>query len=242
MREEAKRLCETPLGQRVRRKALVEKADRRLQARVAQVRVKIRQCRGHDHALVADRHGRQAGNIGFAILEVILGASPREEQAPIEAAALHAFRRVDEHLLDARQRLERDLAARRRVGRHLAPAGHFEARFPNGRLDHGARCRRGRLVMAQKYGAGRETIGEREAQFLAHAAQESKWKLDQQAAAVAGLAIRGHGTAMREPGQRGDRGLHDGVTGQIVEIGDQPETAAVALERRVVKPCRTSLY
>ena len=46
VREETKRLRETPFGQRVRRKPLVEQADGRFEPRVAQVRVAFGSWRG----------------------------------------------------------------------------------------------------------------------------------------------------------------------------------------------------
>ncbi len=242
--KESERLCETPFRQSIRREPLVEQADGGFQARVAQVRVKLRQRPGHDHPLVADRDRRQAGDIRFPVVEAILRTPPREKQAPVEAAALHSFGRVHENLLDARQGLECDLAASRRIGRHLAPAGDLETGLADGGLDHGARRRRNRLVVAQEYGPGGESIGEREAQFLADLAEKAKRKLDQQPATIAGLAVRSDGTAMREAGQGSDRRLHHEVARQIVEIGYQPEAAAVALERGAIEPCCscTSLY
>ena len=96
--------------------------------------------------------------------------------------------------------------------------------------------------MAQEYGSGRKALRELETKFFAHLAEKAKWKLDQQPATVTGLAVRGDGAAMCEAGQRIDCRFHDEMTRQIVKIGDQPEATAVALERRVVEPCCTSLY
>ena len=156
--------------------------------------------------------------------------------------ALHAFGCVDEDLLDTRQGLQGHFAARRGVGRNFAPAGNLEPRLADGRFDHRARGRRDRLVVAQEHGAGGEPRREREPELLADLAQETERELDQEAATVAGLAVRTDGTTMRQAGQRRNRGPYDEMTGQVIEIGDQPETAAVTLERRVVKPCCISLY
>ncbi len=46
---------------------------------------------------------------------------------------------------------------------------------------------------------------------------------------------------MRQARQRRDRGFDHEVAGDIVEIGDQAEAAAVALECRVVEVFRFSL-
>ena len=60
-------------------------------------------------------------------------------------------------------------------------------------------------------------------------AQEAGRALQQQAAAVAGLAIGGDGAAMREAVERGDGGLHHPMRGLVIEAGDQPKTAGIAL-------------
>jgi len=45
-----------------------------------------------------------------------------------------------------------------------------------------------------------------------------------------GLAIRGDRAQVREPRKRSDRRLDDPMTRVVIEIGDQPEAAAVTLE------------
>ena len=167
--EKAERLRKPPLRQRVGREALVKQADRGLEPRVAQVREKVREHARHDHALVADRHRRQARDVGIGAGEIFLGAAPAEEQAPVEAAALHAGRRIDVDLLDPRQRLQRLLAAHRRVRRHLAPARDFEPDLGQRGIDGVAR--RGRLlrVLRQEYGADGKAFAERKAEFFANA-------------------------------------------------------------------------
>src|SRR5690606_19850349 len=84
----------------------------------------------------------------------------------------------------------------------------------------------------------RETLGRRDAAFAGDRAQEAGRCLHEDAAAVAGLAVGGDRAAMREPGQRADRGLDDPVRRVVVEARDQAEAAAIALESRIVKsPC-----
>ena len=62
-----------------------------------------------------------------------------------------------------------------------------------------------------------------------HRAQESGRLLDQQAAAVAGLAVGGDRAAMGQAVQRADGRLHHPVAGAIVETRDQAEPARVLL-------------
>ena len=104
----------------------------------------------------------------------------------------------------------------------------------NSRLDHGAGGSRDCPVVTQEDGTGGESLGKREAEFLAHLTQKTKRKLDQQAATVAGLAIRRDGATMGQARQRRDRSFHYEVARYIVQVCDQPEAAAVVLECRVV--------
>ena len=60
-------------------------------------------------------------------------------------------------------------------------------------------------------------------------AQEFFGTFQQQAAAVAGLAVGGDGAAMGQAVERGDGGAHQPMARLVVEIGDQAEPAAVAL-------------
>ena len=143
------RLCQFPLRQRVRREALVEDADRRLEPRILQIRIEIRQHAGHHHALVADRCRRQAGDVGV-VPQRILGTATAKEQSPVEATSRHAFGRIDEELFDPRQRPERELAADRRIDRHSAPAGEFEAGPMHGVFEDLAR----ELIERLRAGAG----------------------------------------------------------------------------------------
>ena len=122
--------------------------------------------------------------------------------------------------------------------RYLTPAGHLEVCVGDRRIDAVAYGRRLFFVGRQEHRAGGETGGELHAGFRADGTEEALRELDQQAAAVAGLAIGTNGAAVRQPCQRGDGGRHNPVALRIVEVRNETEAAAVAFELRVVKASR----
>ncbi len=241
MGQEAKRLREAPLRQRVRREALVKDADRRLEPLVPQVRVKVGQRGRHDHAFVADRDRRQTRNVGIAFAETLFGTAPRQEQPAIEAASRHAVRCVDEYLLDVGQRLQRLVAAYRGIDRHDTPARDLEADLADCGGYHLARIVDSGFVLAQEHRARRKAFIKTESELLADRAHERLREFDQQAAAIAGLAVSGNCAAMGQAGERGDRRFDDPVTRHIVEVGDEAEAAAVLLVCRVIETFHVSL-
>ena len=124
----------------------------------------------------------------------------RRNSARLNDRVLHARRRVDEHLLDARQCLQRLLAAGGRIDRHLAPAGNVEAGFGHRRVDRVAFTASARhRSWLQEHGAGGEAFRDGDAGTRAATRAGTPSGFEQQAAAVAGLAVRRHGAAVRQP-------------------------------------------
>ena len=76
---------------------------------------------------------------------------------------------------------------------------------------------------------------QRQARRRGHLAQKAVRLAEQQAAAVAGLAVGGHGAAVGQLGQRGDGGIDQPMTGFVVELGDQAKAATVLFEIRMVQ-------
>jgi hypothetical protein len=122
------------------------------------------------------------------------------------------------------------LTAGARIDRQLAPAGQRQALAHQLRFELGPARRRHRRVRGQEYIAGREQRRQPDAGVPGHRAQELLGLLQQQATAVAGLAIGCDGAAVRQPAQRGNRRLHQPVAGLVIKVGDQAEAAAVLLE------------
>jgi hypothetical protein len=71
--------------------------------------------------------------------------------------------------------------------------------------------------------------------FGGDVAQEFFGPLQQQAAAVAGFAVGPDGAAMGHAFERGQRGVDEFARRRVVEVRDQPETAAVVLEAGVIQ-------
>ena len=64
----------------------------------------------------------------------------------------------------------------------------------------------------------------------------------QQPAPVAGFAVGGHCAAMSQPGQGVDRGANQPVTGPVIHLRDQAETATVLFKFRAVQAPRGRGY
>ena len=72
-------------GKRIGRKALVKHRHRGLEPGVSQVGIELDQVLGHDHALVDNGAGREAGAVEPAIRpQNLLGPAPGQEQLAIE--------------------------------------------------------------------------------------------------------------------------------------------------------------
>ncbi len=162
-------------------------------------------------------------------LQRLLGEAPRHVQAAIEGGLVHLrHAAVDEHLLDQRQRAQRLRATRLAPHRQRAPAGKFQPLARKLRCQCGARGGSLRRLLREEHQAAGKQGGQLDARLGGNRAQERGRGLQQQAAAIAGLAVRGNRTAVRQARQRGHCGLHQPVAGLIVEAGDQPEATAVA--------------
>jgi oligopeptidase B len=105
--------------------------------------IELRQELRHHHALVDDGARRQATGrrTPGPRLQLLLGAPPRHEQLAVEGGLVDVRAGIDEHLLDARQRLQRLGAAGVRVGRHHAKAGHLQLLALQLSREHSARAR-----------------------------------------------------------------------------------------------------
>ena len=88
-------------------------------------------------------------------------------------------------------------------------------------------------ILAEEDRAGREATIQHETEFFADGTQERFGELDEQAAAIAGLAVRGDCTTVGQSRQRRNRRFDDPVVRQVVEIGDETEAATISMQPRV---------
>ncbi len=235
--EHAERLRQTPLRPGVGREALVKNDQAAGKTRIVEIAVKDRQILREHQTLVADDAARQGR------LEVhrvnreqrLLGTTTGDVQRALEVHLVEAGRRVDEDLLEVRQALQRVFAAYRRIDRQHTEAGDLTAL--RGQLSAnggaGVLCFCG--VARQEHQTRGVERRERDAGFGSHGAQKGIRLLEQQAATIARQPIGSHRTAVSHTGQRGDCRLHQMVCRLVVDLGDQPKTAAVLLEIRAVE-------
>jgi hypothetical protein len=93
------------------------------------------------------------------------------------------------------------------------------------------RARRAIRIAVQEYEADAEARRQLESRIAGDRPHELGGHLQQQPAAVTGLAVGGNRTAMGQPVQRADRRLDQPVTRRVIEVGNQSETAGIAFVR-----------
>ncbi len=235
--EHAERVGERPARQRVGREALVEHDRAGGQLAALQVREEAAELVRQHHALVADRIRGEGGDVEVGVFaQLLFAAATGQEQRQCEAGIILANPGIDEHLLDARQRVARQLAADAVVGRYLAPASDLAAHRFHLRLQLRAAGLRSVGVMRQEYQAGGETRGGGDAGFAGQQFQERIGAAQQQAAAITGQAIGGDTATVGHARKRGDGGINQQARWLIVELGDHAKSTGIALGARVVKP------
>ena len=214
----------------------MEDRGARFESRVREVRKCRAQLARRDHRLGRERRCRQGDDVEVDIVgESFFGEAACAEQGAVECAFIHAGRRVDEDLFDARSMRFADRPAGARINRHFTPArdreaGGFELLRKFGFLRLCAR-----FVFAIEVDMARgETFADSDASVTRERAQPDERAIEQDAATVAGDAVGTDAAAMRHLRQ-GREGLVDQPRARFaVDVRDQPETAAVVLERRVI--------
>ena len=235
--EEAERLRQLPLRPRIGREALVEDRQARLETRVLEVKEKGRQVFRRHQTLVGQGVRVQGRDVeaGIHAFGSLFGQPAGHVEAALEVGFIHPERTVDEYLPDRRQRLERVLATGRRIGRHLAVAGHFQSlRFQRQRQGR-QRGGSGSFLAADKHQTGCIEFFQRDAGLGRHFAQKAVRLAEQQAATVTGLAVGSHCPAVGQLRKRADRGGNQPVRRLIVQLGDQAEATAVLFKCRAVQ-------
>ena len=217
----------------------MEDADRAFHVRRREVRVEAFQPLGHQQALVNDHPAGQRGDVELAIAlggEQLLGATARLEELQLELELVQPGGRDHEGLLETRQHRPRLFTAGIRIDRHHPPAGQAQAVMGAGLGQHRARTRRLGLVGGQEDVAGGVLAATQlDAGLAGGTAQEAVGLLDQQAAAVTGLAVGGDGAAVGHPFQTFDRPFDQVMAGHVVHLSNQTESAAVTLEFRPIE-------
>ncbi len=231
MGEQAEGLGQLPGRRGIGGKTLVEHHHRTRQLGPRQVGKDLGQRVRQHHGLVAQGRGRQRHHVEVRFVrQRLFGGAAGQEQRALETGRLAI--RTHEYLLDARQPAPRDLAAVGQRHRHHPPARHDQALRLQRRGQGRTRTRGRGLVRRQEDRAAGITRPEGQAGFARDRFQEGLRPPQQQAAAVAAEAVGANGAPMGQPRQGPQPGVDQGPRGPVVDLGDQPEPAAVALEIR----------
>ena len=203
MTEHAKRLREFPTRQRVRRITLVKYCNRRLERRVAQIGIEVRQLTAGKQPLVHERPARQRANVerreakGFSAM---LHLATCEIQLALPRIVVSGtFRSAHQDLSNARHRVARRLAQHFRAHGYISPPKQWQAVGSEHFIDD-ARRQRQRLGLGrqEKHSHRKRRVG-REVQSLTRRGEDEQatWDLRQHAGAV-GRKIGGRCAAVRQ--------------------------------------------
>ena len=174
------------------------------------------------------------------IAQALFGATARQIQGMRERLAAHprAFHiqhRHHEELFDRRHRRFREFAADRGVGGDLAPAGDRQPDFAQRLRECAAYARMSVVVIRHEYDARGVTLAEGDTRFGRECAEKSVGCFQEQTAAIARQAVGGDTAAVGHPRQGIEGLLHQARAGFVVELGDQPKAAGIALVARIVE-------
>jgi hypothetical protein len=196
----------------------VEDAEGHLVRRVAEVRVEVGELVRGAERLVRDGAKRERDDIEEARARRLLGPAPRPVRAPLELVLVDVG--PDENrLLDRRHEGPRVRAEGIRLDGNVAPLRHSDPLLAARRLNDLA----GALVAREHH---------REPSALRN--EEARERQDH-ARPVRGLPVSGEGAAMPDAGERAEHGLEDLATRAAARLGDEPDTAGVALASGVVE-------
>jgi hypothetical protein len=186
----------------------------------------------HHHGLVIEGCGRQAGHVEHGIpgFQLDLGPPPGHIKAAIEVRIGVTLRTGDEDLFDARQRSQGLLAAHGVVGGHFTPPQSPDAFGIEVLLERAPRPGGSLGAGIQEHYPRREPRLRVDTGLGGHPPQVVHRQAHQQAATIPRQPVRRYRATVGEALQGLHRGCHDAMTRLTVQVGDQPEAAAVALE------------
>ena len=221
--------------------------QRGFEPRIAQVLEIVAELRRQQHALVDERARRQRDDVetlGASIVQAddaVRDHLAQDEQAALERVLIGDARAApDEHLTMRRLGRLHGFAETGGIDRHIAPAEETLTFLDNHLLDDVLDQFPPAGVARQEQRAGGVIagLGQFEAQALRLSGQESMRRLDQHAAAVAGLRVRPDGAAMIEIEQDFEALLDDRVGLAVLQVGHEADAAGVTFGRGIVHPLR----
>ena len=207
----------------------MHEGERGTESRVRQVRVERLQLERGEHALVHDRGGRQAGEIGAGLGFRALAQAVRP---PVELGPPFAGRGSEE-LHEVRHDRPGGRPAPGRIVRDIPPAQDGQALLARDPLDHGHDLAWVAPGGQERHPGGipaRLRQGE-----LALRTEEDVRNLGNDAGAVAGLRVAALGAPVVQVPQHSERFGNDVVVTAAGQVGDEPDSARIVLETAVVQ-------
>ncbi len=196
---------------------MVEDPEGRHHRRVAEVGIEGGELVGGAERLVGDGAEGERDDVEAGRQ---LCAAPRAVGTALELVGVEALGRPERKLLDAGSARERRGAERRRGDRHLAPAQRFEPFVPAALLDGLARS----LVANEDHRQPASGLGEQRGR-----------QGQQNAGAVAGLAIGSSGAAMADAAEPREQEVDDLAGGRAGRVRDEADAAGTAVGGEIVE-------
>ena len=225
-----------PAGVGVGGEAAVHHADGRFIVGVLQVGVEQAQVVHEEHALVHDGAAGQAGHIG-AVAGLLEHAAHDVELAVEVDALAHLGGLFDKALPDGGHTVAGFLAHGVRVHGHLAPGQKFQALFAGDHLEqlHGLGPQVFVLGEEEHAHAVFALVAQADVHFLGHFGEELVADLQQDAHAVAGLALGILTGAVLQPLHDGQCIVHGLVALAALDVHHSADAAGVVLKLWIVQ-------
>ena len=216
----------------------------RLDLGVVEVQVELGELPGHEHALVHDGARAHGADVEDGALRqakrvraLLHGASGHVQGALEVVARRHPVRTQHERLPDARLALAGRHAQVVRVNRHLAPEEHGQPRLAAHLLEQGPGLLE-ELLLARQEQHGHAVValvGQKAPALLRLLAEEAVRRLEQDARAVARVALEAHAAAVVEVEEDGERVVEHLVAAHALDVGERADAARVVVELRPVE-------
>ena len=236
VQDEAVGVCTHPAGVGVGRKAAVHHADGGLIVRVLQISVEAAQVVHEEHALIHDGAAGQAGHIGA--VAGLLEHAAHNVQAAVKLNALAYLGGLfDEALPDGGHAVPRLLPHGIGVYGHFAPCQKLQSLLAGDHLEqlHGL-CPQVLVLGEEEHThAVLPLVAQPDVQLLGHLGEELVADLQQDAHAVAGLALGVLTGAVLQPLHDGQCIVHRLVAFTSLDVHHSADAAGIVLELRVVQ-------
>ena len=245
VRDVAVRVRASPGGEGVGGETRVHHADGGHDRGVLQVEIEPPQLAGVQHPLVDDRLVAQAGDVEVAAAgdrrprDLLLHQPADHVQLALERGVIcDVLASTDEDLPDDRLARLRRRAQGGVVGRYIAPTEQLLPFPADGLLEQAIDRFPAGLVRGQEDHADAVAAasGQGEPELLALGGQEGVGRLQQDPRPVARVLLCPGRAAVLEVQEHFEGFDDDVVRRPPLDVGDEPESAGIMLERRVVKP------